>query len=50
MQEQLEALEIPGKRKQGDHDTSFSHAKRVIFGSSSDEPQEAVCENPREDV
>lgn len=49
MQKQLEALEIPGKRKR-DHDGSFAEAKRVIFGSSSDEPQEAVHKDPKEDI
>ncbi|KAI5327723.1 hypothetical protein L3X38_027119 [Prunus dulcis] len=39
-----------GKHKQRDHDTSYAQAKGVIFGSSSDEPQEAVHENPREEV
>lgn len=50
IQELLEALERPCKRKQGDHELSFAKAKRVIFGSSSGEPQEAVRENPREEV
>ncbi|CAL2258478.1 unnamed protein product [Prunus armeniaca] len=49
MQKQLEALDRPS-RKQQDHDTSYAQAKGVIFGSSSDEPQEAACENPREEV
>ncbi|CAL2235751.1 unnamed protein product [Prunus armeniaca] len=47
MQKQLEALERPGKRKQRDHDTSVAQVKGVIFGSSSDERQEVVRENPR---
>lgn len=50
MQEQLETLERPGKRKRGDHKLSFAKAKKVIFGSSSDEPQEAMCENPKKEV
>ncbi|CAL8992378.1 unnamed protein product [Prunus brigantina] len=50
MQEQLEALENPGKRKRGDHERSFAKAKRVIFRRSSDEPLKVVCENPREEV
>ncbi|ONH95912.1 hypothetical protein PRUPE_7G095500 [Prunus persica] len=41
MQKQLEALENPKKRKR-DHETSFAQAKKVIFGSSSDEPQEVL--------
>ncbi|CAL2237132.1 unnamed protein product [Prunus armeniaca] len=49
MQKQLEALEILGKCKR-DHDGGFAQAKRVIFGSSSDEPQEAVREDPKEDI
>ncbi|CAL8156629.1 unnamed protein product [Prunus armeniaca] len=48
MQKQLEALENPGKRKR-DQEKS-SREKGVIFGGSSDEPQEAMCENPREDI
>ncbi|CAL9022024.1 unnamed protein product, partial [Prunus brigantina] len=47
MQKQLEALDRRGKCKQQDHDTSYAQAKCVIFGSSSDEPQEAMRENPR---
>ncbi|CAL9028514.1 unnamed protein product [Prunus brigantina] len=49
MQKQLEALEIPSKCKR-DHDRSFAEAKRVIFGRSSDEPQEAVRKDPKEDI
>ncbi|CAL2233791.1 unnamed protein product [Prunus armeniaca] len=46
MQELLEALDRPGKRARGD--SSFAKPKKVIFGSSSDKPQEAMRENPRE--
>ncbi|CAL2255833.1 unnamed protein product [Prunus armeniaca] len=50
MQKQLEALDQLGKCKHRDHHTSYVQAKGVIFGSSSDEPQEAVCENPKEEI
>ncbi|CAL2248072.1 unnamed protein product [Prunus armeniaca] len=50
MQKQLKALDRPGKHKHRDQDTSYAQAKSVIFGSSSDEPQEAVRENPREKI
>ncbi|CAL2265998.1 unnamed protein product [Prunus armeniaca] len=50
MQRQMEALDRPGKGKQRDHDTSYAQAKGVIFGSSSDEPQDVVHENPREEI
>ncbi|CAL8100992.1 unnamed protein product [Prunus armeniaca] len=46
MQELLEALDRPSKRARGD--SSFAKPKKVIFGSSSDKPQEAMRENPRE--
>ncbi|KAI5335468.1 hypothetical protein L3X38_025601 [Prunus dulcis] len=48
MQKQLEALENPGMRKR-DHERS-SKEKGVVFGGSSDEPQEAMRENPKEDI
>ncbi|CAL9028708.1 unnamed protein product, partial [Prunus brigantina] len=48
MQKQLEALENPRKHKR-DHERS-SREKCVIFGGSSDEPQKAMRENPREDI
>ncbi|KAL6286691.1 hypothetical protein ACE6H2_011081 [Prunus campanulata] len=47
---QLEALDRPGKRKQLDRERSCAEAKIAIFGSSSDDPQEAVCENPKKDI
>ncbi|CAL8136749.1 unnamed protein product [Prunus armeniaca] len=50
MQKQLKALDRLGKRKHQDQDTSYAQAKGVIFGSSSDKPQEAVRENPREEI
>ncbi|KAI5342492.1 hypothetical protein L3X38_010367 [Prunus dulcis] len=48
IQKQLEALDQPGKRKHRDQDISYA-PKGVIFGSSSDEPHETMCENPRGD-
>ncbi|CAL9000138.1 unnamed protein product [Prunus brigantina] len=48
MQKKLEALENPGKRKR-DQERS-SKGKGVIFGGSSDEPQEAMRENPKKDI
>ncbi|CAL8156009.1 unnamed protein product [Prunus armeniaca] len=50
MQKQLEALDQSSKHKQRDLDTSYAQTKSVIFGSSSDEPQEVVHENPREEI
>ena len=49
MRKQLEDLDRPGKRKQADRESSYAQAKIAIFGSSSDEPQEAVREAPEED-
>ncbi|KAL6293942.1 hypothetical protein ACE6H2_002084 [Prunus campanulata] len=49
MRKQLEDLDRSGKCKQLDRERSYAQAKSAIFGSSSDQPQEAVRENPEED-
>ncbi|KAI5334993.1 hypothetical protein L3X38_025126 [Prunus dulcis] len=49
MQKQLEALENPGKRKR-DHERSSREKVVILLGNSSDEPQEAMHEDPREDI
>ncbi|ONH90147.1 hypothetical protein PRUPE_8G037200 [Prunus persica] len=48
MQKQLEALENPGKHKR-DHKRS-SRVNDVIIRGSSDEPQVAMSEDPREGI
>ncbi|KAL6284592.1 hypothetical protein ACE6H2_015521 [Prunus campanulata] len=50
MPKRQEASERPSKRKREDHNSSFAEAKRMIFGSSSDEHQEAVRENLGEEI
>ena len=54
MRTKLESIGRPGKRKQPEHETSGAQAKSAaisaIFGSSSDGPQEAVREVPKDDV
>ncbi|KAL6280569.1 hypothetical protein ACE6H2_017450 [Prunus campanulata] len=49
MRKQLEDLDRPGKRKKTDRESGYAQAKSALFGSSSDEPQEAVREAPEED-
>ncbi|KAL6288264.1 hypothetical protein ACE6H2_012654 [Prunus campanulata] len=49
MRKQLEDLDRPSKRKKTDRESGYAQAKSALFGSSSDEPQEAVREAPEED-